>query len=140
GSCGSGAFFTEENNHDNSSKTVLGKGFVTHRSNITAEADGRLTLKMLAYHPATARHIARKLCQRLISDNPPESVIQTAADVFYANRLAPDQIAKTIRAIALSPEFKDPALWGSKVRRPFELAVSAMRAAGGNHTCREDDP
>ena len=137
--CGSGLFFVDQNAHDVAQKSVLGRGTTTFRSTLGAELEGTMVLKMAAYHPGTATHIARKLCQRLIADNPPESVVQAAAATFYANRLAPDQIARTLRTILLSPEFKDPALWGSKTKRPFEHVVAAMRAAGGDYTFREDD-
>jgi uncharacterized protein (DUF1800 family) len=137
--CGSGAFFTIQDEHDVAAKSVLGRGFVTHKSDLTAEPEGRTVLKMAAYHPGTATYIARKLCQRLIADDPPESVVQAAAATFFEHRLSGDQIARTLRTILNSAEFKDPALWGSKTKRPFEYIVSAMRAAGGDYTFREDD-
>lgn len=137
--CGSGEFYTDTQHHTPGQKSVLGRGVVTHRSDLPAEDDGRITLKILAYHPATAKHIARKLCQRLIADEPPESVVEAAAATFFAHRQAPDQIGRTLRTILLSPEFKDPALWGGKTKRPFEAVVSAMRVAGCNHTFRQDD-
>ncbi len=139
GLCGTGAFQTDQLQHDVAGKALLGTGFTTLKSGLAAELEGRLVLKMAAWHPGTATYIARKLCQRLIADNPPESVVQAAAATFYANRLASDQIARTLRVILNSAEFKDPALWGSKTKRPFEVVVSAMRAAGGNYTFREDD-
>lgn len=137
--CGTGAFHADTNHHAPGQKSVLGRGVLTHRSDLPAEDDGRITLKMLAYHPATARHVARKLCQRLIADEPPESVVEAAAATFLQYRLAFNQIAHTLRTILLSPEFKDPALWGKKTKRPFEAVVSAMRATGCNHTFRQDD-
>ncbi|MCX7555577.1 DUF1800 domain-containing protein [Xanthomonadaceae bacterium JHOS43] len=139
GACGSAAFFTDPNHHTQGQKSVLGRGFLTHNPDLPADQDGRITLKMLAWHPATARHVARKLCQRLIADDPPESVVDAAAETFFENRLAPDQIARTLRTILLSSEFKDPGLWGSKSKRPFEAVVSAMRVAGCDHTFRQDD-
>lgn len=137
--CGTGAFYTDPSQHAGSSKSVLGRGSTTHWSELPVEDDGRITLKMLAWHPATAKHIARKLCRRLIADEPPESVVEAAAATFFANRQAPDQIGRTLRTILTSPEFKDPALWGSKTKRPFEAVVSAMRVAGCNHTFRHGD-
>ncbi|MBB5206627.1 DUF1800 domain-containing protein [Chiayiivirga flava] len=139
-SCDTAAFYTDDADHTGGQKSVLGRGLLTHTADLPAEQDGRIALKLMAYHPATARHIARKLCQRLIADDPPESVVTAAANTFYANRLSSQQISRTIRTIVLSPEFKDPALWGSKIRRPLELVVAAMRAGGCNHTFREDDP
>jgi uncharacterized protein (DUF1800 family) len=137
--CGSGAFFTNQDDHDNAAKSVLGRGFTTHRADLTAELEGRMVLKMAAWHPGTATYIARKLCQRLISDDPPESVVQAAADTFFEFRLAGDQIKRVLRVILNSPEFKDPSRWGEKTKRPFEYVVSAMRAAGGDWTFRQDD-
>lgn len=137
--CGDAHFYTSDSQHAGGGKNVLGKNTGTHSADLSPEEAGRLALKILAYHPATARHIARKLCERLISDTPPESVIAAAEATFLANRKAPDQIKRTIRTIVMSPEFSDPALWGSKVKRPLELVVSAMRAGGCSHTFREDD-
>lgn len=137
--CGDASFYTSDGNHAGGLKNVLGKGSSTHSADLSPEEDGRLALKILAYHPATARHIARKLCERLISDNPPEAVIAAAAATFMAHRKSADQIKRTIRTIVLSAEFRDPALWGSKVKRPLEVVIGAMRAGGCDHTFREDD-
>ncbi len=139
-SCGSGLFFAQEDEHNkDSTKAVLMLGVAAIPSGLDAETEGRLIVKLAAYHPATARHIAKKLCQRLISDTPPESVIDAAAATFFAHRKSPDQIARTLRTILLSSEFKSPTQWGAKVRRPFEYVVSAMRAAGCDYTWRLDD-
>lgn len=90
------------------------------------EKDGKDVLDMIANHPGTARYVCRRLCRRLLSDNPPEAVVQAAAGVFYANRSAPDQLKKVVRTILLAPEFS--TTWGEKAKRPFEFTVSAMRA------------
>lgn len=94
--------------------------------------DGHDVLDIICRHPGTARYIARKLCRRLISDFPPESVVQAAADVFMANLDAPDQLKKVVRTILLSNEFR--STWGEKIKRPFEYAVSIIRAAAGDFT------
>lgn len=137
---GTGAFFTDESEHSgNIAKAVLTMGQARIPSDRSAADEGRLVIKLAAYHPGTATYIARKLCRRLIADDPPESVVQAAAQTFFEHRLSSDQIARTLRTILLSDEFKDAAGWGQKIKRPFEHAVSAMRAAGCNHTWREDD-
>lgn len=94
--------------------------------------DGRDVLDILARHPMAARYICRRLCRRLIHDNPPEQVVQAAADVFMANLDAPDQLRKVTRTILLSPEFR--ATWGEKIKRPFEYVVSLLRAAEADFT------
>lgn len=136
---GSGAFQVDESEHDGGQKSILARGFQTMPPDGGAVHDGEVAIKLAAYHPGTARYIALKLCQRLIADDPPESLVQAAADTFYANRTDPRQIAKTLRTILLSNEFKDPATWGKKIKRPFEYIVSAMRAAGCDYTWRFDD-
>lgn len=98
--------------------------------------DGHDVLDLLARHPGTARHIARKLCRRLISDHPPESVVQAAADTFMANLDAADQLKQMVRTILLSAEFR--TTWGQKIKRPFEYAVSLLRAAEADFTVADN--
>lgn len=93
--------------------------------------DGRDVLDILARHPSAARYICRRLCRRLIADNPPERIVQAAADVFMANLDAPDQLRQVTRTILLSPEFR--TTWGEKIKRPFEYVVSLFRAAEADY-------
>ncbi len=136
---GTGAFQVNEGEHDGGSKAILSAGLQLLPSDGGAANDGEIAIKLAVYHPGTARYIALKLCQRLIADDPPETLVQAAADTFYANRLHPRQIALTLRTILLSEEFKDAASWGKKIKRPFEYVVSAMRAAQCDYTWRFDD-
>lgn len=117
-----GRFEFDESRHFPYTKIVLGKVIPEFQG----IEDGKQVLDLLAYHPASARYICRRLCRRLISDNPPESVVQAAADVFIANKTAPDQLKKVYRTILLSPEFR--TTWGEKIKRPFEFSVSVLRA------------
>ncbi|MDJ0655493.1 MAG: DUF1800 domain-containing protein [Xanthomonadales bacterium] len=138
--CGTGGFIANEDAHNSdASKSVLTRGFAAIPANLGAEFEGKLICKIAAYHPGTATYIARKLCTRLISDNPPESIVTAAAQTFFAHRKSNDQIARTLRTILLSDEFKDAANWGAKTKRPFEYVVSAMRAGGMQHDLRPDD-
>lgn len=100
------------------------------------QEDGEIVLDMLTNHRGTATFIARKLCRRLISDSPPESVVQAAAEVFYAKRNDDDQLKAVVRTILLSPEFRNT--WGEKIKRPFEFACSLLRATGCNYDARSD--
>ncbi|MEO7251137.1 MAG: DUF1800 family protein, partial [Arenimonas sp.] len=57
--------------HDGGAKTVLG-------SNIAAGggiSDGDAVLDILAAHPSTARHVARKLCIAFIGDTPQQTAV-----------------------------------------------------------------
>lgn len=119
----SGNFIYYKPWHDRFNKLVLGKYIPSDQADMQ---DGRDVLDLLANHPGTARHIARKLCKRFISDIPPESVVQAAANTFIEFRSAPDQLKRVLETILLSAEFKSS--WGGKVKRPFEALVSMMRA------------
>lgn len=119
--------------HDRFQKVVLGRSIPELQPPLK---DGLDVLDVLADHPGTARHVSLKLCRRLVADDPPPRLAAAAAKVFHEERRSPDQIFRVVRAIALSPEFR--ATWGSKLRRPFELAVSMMRASGAEFSPRED--
>lgn len=115
--------------HDRFNKLVLGKYFPADQEDLK---DGHDVLDLLASHPGTARHIVRKLCRRFISDVPPESIVQAAANTFLQFKDAPDQLRRVMETILLSAEFK--ASWGGKVKRPFEAVVSMMRALNSDFT------
>lgn len=135
--CDSGVFSVDLGAHDETGKSILSTSSNVIPANTHPETEGELIIRVAAYHPGTASHLARKLCQRLISDNPPESIVQQAAAEFFAFRESPNQIKRTLRVILLSEEFKNS--WAGKTKRPFEYVVSSMRAAGGNHVFREGD-
>lgn len=137
--CGSGAFFVSESDHYITTKAILSGGRTIISSDQGGELDGRLTLKLCAYHPGTARYIARKLCRRLISDDPPDAVVDAAAETFFRHRRSSTQISRTLRTILLSDAFKDASNWGNKTKRPFEYVASALRATACRHTFREGD-
>lgn len=122
-----GLFTFDANAHFPYQKVVLGR-LIPAAQGIK---DGHDVLDILAGHPMAARYICRRLCRRLISDNPPERIVQEAADVFLANLDAPDQLKKVTRTILLSPEFR--ATWGEKIKRPFEYVVSLLRAAEADY-------
>lgn len=129
-----GEFFYYDQWHDRFQKNILGLYIPPDQE---AMKDGRDVLDLLADHPGTARHISRKLCRRLIGDTPPESVVQSAADLFHAQRDAPDQLKQVVAHILRSDAFR--TTWGDKVKRPFEAIVSALRATGADFTIRYED-
>ena len=80
---GTGAFLVDESEHDGGSKAILSKGLQLLPPDSGAVNDGEVAIKLAVYHPGTARYIALKLCQRLLADDPPETVVQAAADTFF---------------------------------------------------------
>ncbi len=119
-----GEFVYREDWHDRFQKNVLGLFLPADQAPMV---DGNAVLDRVAAHPGTARHIAGKLCRRLIADDPPEEVVAAAARVFLEQREAPDQLRQVVRSILLSEAFRNT--WGRKVKRPFEIVVGALRAA-----------
>lgn len=122
-------FFYYETWHDKFEKTILGYEW----ANFAANPDDIVQFfDMIAYHPGTAKHIAGKLCRRFISDKPSQTIIDEIASVFYQNRYASNQLELVYRALFQSSDFKDPANFNSKMKRPFEAIVGAMRATGSD--------
>lgn len=128
-----GQFLYRADRHDRFQKFVLGQKFLPDQA---AERDGEDLLDLVAYHPGTGKHIARKLCRRFISDNPPQSLVDSAAAIFYDNRYEDDQLTKVYRHILTSAELR--TTWGEKVKRPLEVTVSFLRATDCQITFRQN--
>jgi uncharacterized protein (DUF1800 family) len=116
---GDAEFHFEPRLHDPGVKTVLG-------TRITAGGmeDGIQVIDLLARHPSTAKFIATKLARRFVSDRPPSSVVNRAAEAF---RHSDGNIRTVVRAIIDSPEFFAPEVYQAKVKKPLEFAASALR-------------
>ncbi len=128
-----GKFMVRDAWHDPYQKRVLGTEFDSQRP---ALEDGLRVIDLVARHPATARHIAEKLCRRLVNDVPPETLIAKAATEFTAAFEAKDQIARVMKVILLSDEFRNaPA---AKFKRPLEYLASYLRATGADFAPRMD--
>ena len=110
--------------HDDGEKTVLGH-VIPAGGGIK---DGEMVLDILASSPATMRHISTQLCQRLVSDNPPASLIDKCLATW---KRTDGDLREVTRTIVTSPEFFAPAAYRSKIKSPFEYAVSSVRALGG---------
>ncbi|MBV6521701.1 MAG: hypothetical protein MNPFHGCM_01845 [Gemmatimonadaceae bacterium] len=107
--------------HDAEEKLVLGHRLPAGRG----IEDGEEVLDILARHPSTARFISRKLAIRFVSDAPSDELVDLAADVF---RRSDGDIREVVRAIVTSSEFFSRAAYRAKVKSPFEVVVSALRA------------
>jgi len=109
--------------HDDGAKTVLGH----HIPEGQGAKDMDSVLDIVAFHPATARHIATKLCQRFVSYNPAPQCVNTVATAFTDSE---GSIKETLSAL-----FNVDTFWNSrdtKFKRPFRFAVSALRATGAD--------
>lgn len=106
--------------HDTDEKIVLGRKFAPG-----GMEEGMELLRMLSRHPSTMRYISRKLCVRLVSDDPPDGCVAAGARAWEASG---GDIREVLRAIITSPEFWNPELRGTKTKTPLEFVVSAVRA------------
>lgn len=122
-----GRFYFNPRAHDDGEKVVLGRkipaggGF----------KDGLMVLDILAHSPATAKFVATKLVRHFVSDDAPPALVDRVAATFSKSD---GDIRETLRAIFLSAEFNSTAAYRAKVKRPFELAISAIRTLGADTT------
>ncbi len=112
--------------HDNGAKTVLGQTIPAGGG----IQDGEKVLDILASHPATMRHVSYQLCQRLVADTPPASLVDKCVATW---KRTDGDLREIVRTIAISPEFYASASYRSKIKSPFEYAVSSVRALGGTY-------
>ena len=113
--------------HEPGPKTVLGK--VYPEGGIE---EARAIMRDLARHPSTARFIATKLVRHFVADDPPEAEIERIARVF---RETGGDLARVSGALVdLDAVWRNPL---PKVKTPYELVISALRALGiGEVTAR----
>jgi len=116
-----GGFIFRPQVHDAGEKIVLGHKLAAGRGMEDAED----VLDILAKSPATARYISFKLARRFVSDSPSKALVDHASQVYLRTD---GDIREVLRAIITSPEFFSQQAFRSKVKSPFEVVVSAMRA------------
>nr|WP_241732896.1 DUF1800 domain-containing protein [Aeromicrobium phoceense] len=101
--------------------TVLGQRFEN------ADADGRAQLNAyldwLAGRPETAARVARRLCVRFISDDPPSSAVDAVAATYLDSGT---DIGACLRTLVRHPGFRAAAF--RKARTPVEDVLATQRA------------
>lgn len=119
-----GDFIFREFMHDRGEKIVLGQ-----RINEGGIRDGEKVIDILARHPNTAKFISTKLVRRFVSDNPPPALVDRVAAVY---KKTDGNIREMVRTILTSSDFNSTEAYRAKIKSPFELAVSAIRAMGAD--------
>ncbi|HEY8429544.1 MAG TPA: DUF1800 family protein, partial [Sandaracinaceae bacterium] len=120
-----GSFLFRADRHDALAKRPLGLELAAGGG----VEEGERVLDFLASHPSTARHIARKLAVRFVSEEPPAPLVERLAQSFQASS---GDIAAVMRALLQSPELWAAAKQRQKVKSPLELAASALRATAAD--------
>lgn len=118
------SFVYEDAGHDKGAKSIMGQLHVPAGG---GQEEGSLVLDFLAQHPATARFVAFKLAQRFVADDPPQALVDAAAQVF---RQTGGDLRAVTRTILLSPEFLAPQYRGAKAKSPQHYVSSLARAVG----------
>jgi uncharacterized protein (DUF1800 family) len=107
--------------HDAGEKLILGQKFPAGRG----EEEGEQVLDLVSRAPATARFITTKLARHFVSDDPPAALVDRCSDKFSKTD---GDIRETLRCIITSPEFFSRSAYRAKVKTPFEVVASGLRA------------
>src|SRR6267378_1041958 len=108
--------------HDPDPKYVLGK-----KIHAGGMKDGEQVIDLLVHHPNTAKFISTKLARRFVSDNPPRALVESMARTFQSSD---GDIRAVLKTMIWSPEFWSRESYRAKIKTPFELVVSEVRALG----------
>jgi uncharacterized protein (DUF1800 family) len=108
--------------HDPSQKIVLNK-----KIHAGGMKDGEQAIELLSKHPSTAKFISTKLARRFVSDIPPAPLVARMAKTFESSD---GDIRAVMHTMIYSPEFWSREAYRAKIKTPFELVVSAVRALG----------
>ncbi len=107
--------------HDAGAKIILGKQFPAGHG----EEEGEQVLDLIAHEPATAHFITTKLARYFVADDPPKALVDRCANTFSKTD---GDIRETLRCVITSPEFFSRAAYRAKVKTPFQVVTSALRA------------
>ncbi len=122
-----GGFIYKDRVHDKGEKIVLGHVIPAGGG----ENDGERVLDILAAHPSTARFISRQLAQRFVADNPPRALVDKMAKTFLEKR---GDIREVMKTMLNQKEFWSLGAYQAKVKTPFEMVASSVRALNGDVT------
>lgn len=120
-----GGFYFAPLMHDDGEKTVLGQ-------KITAGGgmkDGEQVVKLLAKHPSTAKFIATKLARKFVHDEPSPALIDRLSQSFLKTD---GDLRAVYKTLFTSPEFWAIENYRAKIKTPFEMTISAVRALGAD--------
>src|SRR5215468_3531393 len=119
-----GEFTFNPRMHEPGTQTVISQAYAD-----AGFDQGRRVLADLARHPATATHVAHKLARHFIADDPALVLIERLAKRF---RDTEGDLKEMAKALVVAPEAW--AMPRSKLKRPSEWIVGALRATGASVT------
>ncbi len=110
-----GEFQFRKGQHDNGSKTVLGK---------TGNFDGDDVLNILLQQKQTAYYITKKIYKYFVNENADESNVKKLADTFFQSNY---DVAALMKSIFTSDWFYEAKNIGVKIKSPVELMTGIQR-------------
>jgi Protein of unknown function (DUF1800) len=117
-----GQFQFDPKRHEPGNKTVLKQ--IIYDS---GQQEGMHVLDMFAHSASTAHFVSKKLAERFVADNPPESLLKKMAATFQDSD---GDIREVLRTLFKSPEFWSPQYENNKLKTPLEFLVSVLRTSG----------
>jgi uncharacterized protein (DUF1800 family) len=115
-----GKFMFRAQAHEPGAQSLLGQDFGEK-----GIRQGEAALRLLAYHPATATHIARKLARHFVADTPPPALVDRLARTFTETK--GDLVAVSKALLEAEEGWDAPA---TKLRTPQEYLWAGLRALG----------
>jgi uncharacterized protein (DUF1800 family) len=112
-----GRFHFAVNRHEPGERTLLAKRYPE-----SGLAAGEAALADLARHPATARHLARKLAVHFLADDPPPALVSRLERAW---RDSDGHLGEVAKALVAAPE-----VWAAppaKVLPPYDFLVAIVR-------------
>jgi uncharacterized protein (DUF1800 family) len=117
-------FYFDNRLHDPDPKRVLGK-----KIKGGGIKDAEQVLDVLVKNKNTAHHISLQLAQHFVSDDPPEALVARMQKTYEKSK---GDIRAVMTTMIYSPEFWTRAAFRAKVKTPFELVASTVRALGAD--------
>jgi len=101
--------------HDDGDKTFMGR---------SGNFDGDDIVAAVLAHPRTAERVVEKLWLEFVSPKPEPTEVKRLAGIL---RGANYEMKPLLRAMLLSPAFRDPANRGTLFKSPVEMTVGTLR-------------
>jgi len=115
-----GFFVFRASAHDAEEKNILGNHF--ERGGGIEE--GERVLDILSQNEYAAKFLSKKIATKFVQDDPPEELVEIMAKAYSDNS---GNLTEVYRAMFYSDYFWEESAIRSKIKSPFELAISTIR-------------
>jgi uncharacterized protein (DUF1800 family) len=113
-----GQFVDRQPQHDDGEKTFLGQ---------TGRFNGHDIIAIVLRQPRTAETVVEKLWREFVSLKPDPAEVKRLAAIF---RNGGYEMKPVMRALLLSPAFRDPANRAALIKSPVELIIGTVHVLG----------